>query len=378
MNVMRFNNTKVLSLVVAAVCLLPHHVLAFGEPPDFSKKDPIEVKKIVSKPVSVSTKNNTIKPTQNVVETLSAEAIEEQRKKVTQFIQTKQFDKAKSALYVIPTASLTQKDLVLASKLNLFDKVEFELKENSQLFKKDASNPDVDKITKRLYSGAQSAFLAGDDDLTKDLLIQTIFEDRSHFRAKKFLENAYGMAPGNYQIENIEAKYWKMSLVNLYSGYPEKAVKNLQALEMFDPENPTIFERMGSAYYSMGETRRAVQAWQRALFLNPDNKDLEKFIQNAQEEIKKQEAIVAEDAKARSKKAQSSGASEDMQLLRIVNDANTAYSYAQEVRKQMPGVNVVVEEADGGKWAVKIPAQKKSESATDSPKKTENLDQRRF
>lgn len=369
-------------VVISTLCVLPYHVLAFGEPPDFSKKEPVQKKSALtpSKAVSTSTKNASVQASTTSNKTvLTEESVEEQRKKVDQFIQTKQFDKAKTALAVIPTKSATPKDIILGKKLIVFEQVDNDLKENSQLFRKDATSPETEKVTKRLYTGAQTAYLNGEDDLTKDLLIQTIFEDRSHFKAKRFLERAYGMAPGNYQIENIEAKYWKMSLVNLYSGYPDKAVKNLQALEMFDPENPTVFERMGSAYYSMGETRKAVQAWQRALFLNPDNKDLEKFIQNAQEEIKKQEQLAVEDAKSRSKKAQNSGSSEDMQLLRIVNDANTAYSYAQEVRKQMPGVNVVVEEAEGGKWAVKIPAQKKAESTEPSAdKKIENPNQQRF
>ena len=49
-----------------------------------------------------------------------------------------------------------------------------------------------------------------------------------------------------------------------------------------------------------------------------------------------------------------------MQVLRVVNDSNTAFSYAQEVRQQLgKGVNVVVEELDNGKWAVKVPIKKK-------------------
>jgi hypothetical protein len=49
----------------------------------------------------------------------------------------------------------------------------------------------------------------------------------------------------------------------------------------------------------------------------------------------------------------------EMQMLRVVLDSNTAYSYAQEVRQQMPGTKVVVEELENGKWAVKI--EKKGE-----------------
>jgi len=364
--------SKTILFSLALLCLCPKAIFAFGEPPDFSKKDtsvfkaapkPAPVEPVKAAPVAmpeVNTKNAFVAlvGTANADQATIDEAIKDQRKKAMQFVQLKQFEKAKTTIESIPTTSRNTADEKLRTRLMFFDKIDSEAKENSQIFKKDQTDPEVERVTKRLYSGAQAAYLTEDNDLAKDLLIQTIYEDRSHFKAKKMLEYAYGMAPGNYQIENIEAKYWKLSLVNLYSGYPEKAVKNLQALEMFDPENPTVFERMGSAYYSMGEMQKAVQAWKRAAFLNPSNKDLEKFIQNAEEEIKKQNAMALEDSRARTKKTQSSSGVEEMQLLRIVNDANTAYSYAQEVRKQMPGVNVVVEEADNGKWAVKIPAKK--------------------
>ena len=58
---------------------------------------------------------------------------------------------------------------------------------------------------------------------------------------------------------------------------------------------------------------------------------------------------------------------ENFQLLRVVANANIAYSYAQEVRTQMPGRKVVVEETDDGKYAVKIekPKENKKEKPTD-------------
>jgi len=49
-----------------------------------------------------------------------------------------------------------------------------------------------------------------------------------------------------------------------------------------------------------------------------------------------------------------------MQVLRVVNDSNTAFSYAQEVRQKLGGkARVIVEELENGKWAVKIPIKKK-------------------
>mgnify|MGYP001161017183 FL=1 len=125
----------------------------------------------------------------------------------------------------------------------------------------------------------------------------------------------------------------------------------------FDPENPLIFERMGSSYYLAGESKKAIESWKRALYLDPTRKDLEAFVKKAQKELEREKDLVNEYFAFRKKKDDKTGEEEDveMQVLRIVNDSNTAYSYAQEVREQMKGVKVQVEELENGKWAVKTP-----------------------
>ena len=126
-------------------------------------------------------------------------------------------------------------------------------------------------------------------DLTKDTLIQSLYIDRKNFVSKQLLERNLDLPLGSYTVENIEAKYWKNSQIFLYSGQPLQAVDNLKVLANFDPENESIFERMGSAYYMSGQPKEAINAWKRALYLNPDNKTLETFIKNAEVEVKKQE-----------------------------------------------------------------------------------------
>ena len=95
------------------------------------------------------------------------------------------------------------------------------------------------------------------------------------------------------------------------------------------------------------------------MYLDPKNDALKAFIENAKEELERQERETKEFLAAKKKKKAKTDSSIEMQVLRIVNDSNTAYSYAQEVRQQMPGTTVAVEEMDDGKWAVKIPKSKK-------------------
>ena len=128
----------------------------------------------------------------------------------------------------------------------------------------------------------------------------------------------------------------------------------------FDPENPAIFERMGSAYYLAGQPKKAIDAWKRALYLDPTKTELKAIIENAKEEEKRQKQAVEEYFAFRKKvkNVEEGELGVEMQVLRIVQDSNKAYSYAQEVRQQMKGIKVEVEELDNGKWAVKIPRPK--------------------
>lgn len=332
-------------------------LFALGEPPDFSdqEEEPGYIK-MMNKVAIPEREQDEDSVSGNILGENDDEAIFDQRKKVSQFLKLKQFPQAKNALEKIPTPSLKTDEISLLGKLMLFDAIDKEAAENEKMFKRSSSlEPEAERTVKRLYRGAQSTFIQDETDLSRDLLIQTLHYDRRNFKAKRLLERGLKLGVGAYKVENIETKYWKLSLVNLYSGYPEKSVKNLEVLEYFDPENPLVFERMGSAFYSMGESKKAIQSWKRALYLDPGNKDLAKFIKNAEKEIARQDKMAKALSSKNKKKKTTTTSSKDMQLLRVVADANTAYSYAQEVRTQLKGVEVVVEEMDNGKWAVKIP-----------------------
>jgi len=286
----------------------------------------------------------------------------ETQRRVHKLIEQRQFEKAYEVLNELPENGLTSKERKMKKDLSTFQRVEELAKENEAMFKKDESlDPATTKTVKRLYRGAQESILNDQDKLAKDLLIQSLFLDRRNIRSKKLLELGLDSPLGSYKVENVEAKYWKQSLISFRSGFPGKAIEDLKVLEYFDPENPEVFERMGSFYYTVGKTQEAIDAWKRALYLDPGNKDLAKFISNAEKEIERQEKLAKERARRKKDVQKTAVDTDNFQLLRVVPNANIAYSYAQEVRQQMPGRKVVVEETDDGRFAVKIDKPSKKE-----------------
>jgi len=294
------------------------------------------------------------------INSLSKQDLHKQRQQIERLITQKQFDKILTKINEIPTGSRFVTESKIKKNILMFKDIDKMAAVNNNSFKKDESmDDDTVKTLSRLYKNAQLTYLQEKYDLSKDMLIQLLFLDRKNFKAKKFLEVGHKSPLGTYKVENIEARYWKTSLISLYSGYPQKAAEDLEVLAAFDPENAQIFERMGSAYYSMGEPKKAIDSWKRALYLNPSNNDLKTFIKNAEKEVVTQEKAAR--AFSNRKKDKKKAASKDVewQLLRIVREANQAYSYAQEVKQQMPGVEVAVEETEDGRWAVKIPKKTK-------------------
>lgn len=296
-------------------------------------------------------------PTENA---LSDQELHKNRQKTERLIKQKQFNKILDQINQIPTDSRFVNETKMKESILMFQEIEKLEALNNKLFKKDESmNEDTVKSINRLYKGAQLSYLQDKYSLSKDMLIQLLFVDRKNFKAKKFLEKGHQSPVGTYKVENVEARYWKTSLINLYSGYPQKAAEDLQVLAAFDPENSQIFERMGSAYYSMGEPKKAIDSWKRALYLNPKNTDLKTFITNAEKEVQHQSKLAKEFTNRKKTQKKEKSKEVEWQLLRIVRESNQAYSYAQEVRQEMPGIEVSVEETDDGKWAVKIPKPQK-------------------
>ena len=278
-------------------------------------------------------------------------------------ISRKQYDRALEEINFLPVNVLTDSQLDQKKMLELFYAIELDQIENERQFGKDESlDPTIQRTVVRLQKEAKFFLLDSKNDLAKDVLIQSLYLDRKNFISKEILDRALGLPIGTYKVENVEKKYWEDSLVLVRSGFPLQSVDALNVLANFDPENPMIFERMGSSYYLGGKVNKAIESWKRALFLDPNNTALKIFIEKAQAEQKRQDALVQKyfDNKKKDQANDALDSSVEMLTLRVVSDSTTAYSYAQEVRQSQPGVKVIVEEQSNGKWAVKIPKIKET------------------
>ncbi|RAP29313.1 hypothetical protein DID78_03765 [Candidatus Marinamargulisbacteria bacterium SCGC AG-343-D04] len=357
---------KILLLLISIALLGAPGLYAVGDKPDKAppaqEENDLDFSQEIESvdDISIQSDRPTLSAPQSQGRVILTEEMQDTSDKFDKYMKQRQYDKAREQLLLLPTEALTEKQKKTKKTLNTFSKIKEDNEENIRQFGKDESlDASTQRTVKRLQRSGKENILLEKNNLARDILIQSLYLDRKNYESKQLLERCLDLPLGQYKVENIESKYWKESLVFLRSGYPAKSIESLEVLINFDPENADISQRLGSAYYLSGEVKKAIAAWKRALYLNPKDKNLQTFIKNAEVELKRQDAEVK--AFLNKKKAKKETVAEDveMQVLRKVNDSNTAYSYAQEVRQQMKGIQVIVEEDDDGKWVVKIPRAKK-------------------
>jgi len=304
-------------------------------------------------------KKKTEKPEENVI--LTDERKEEIREKIQKALNFKNFKDAFTLLSSIPSEDRKEKESYMLSILQVYNKIEKEDAENAALFKKQDDLPkSAQKKRDSLYKEAQAAFLDDRKDITKDLVIHSLYVDRQFFKSKKFLEYVFDLKVGMYKVENMEAKYWNRSSTSFYGGNYLSAIEDLNILAYIERNNPAVYERLGSSYYMSGQKKQAISAWETAMFLDPNNKDLQKLIDKTKELLAKEE----EETRLRAEKAVQEVEQEttegETQLMGVYPKKEQAYSAANEYRKQ--GFEPIVEEREDGRWIIKVPkAQLKKE-----------------
>lgn len=333
------------------------HLWAFGEKPTF---DDMGQAGTLSQPAPLGGPIPALSPvTQSQEKAASANTLTEDelaalKKKLQDSMKQNQFADALSAYQKIPTIYLSKKEKEYSGALLLFSKIDSEIASANPLLQKDT---EVDEETKknglRLYREAQNAVIQGNTTLAKDLLIQVLYSQRWNFKAKKLLEYGLDMPPGSYRIEDMVTKYEEKSKISFYGGNYAAAVDSLNTLLMFKQEDPTLYERLGSCYYMMGEAKKAIESWNTALFFNPNNKELEKIVANAKTALAEETKEAKEREKNRKTTTETKAASVETQVFGVYRTKNEAYNFAGELKKK--GMTPVVEETDNGKWAVKVP-----------------------
>ena len=269
------------------------------------------------------------------------------------------YESALQSISQIPKSNQTNQEKFIHEKLRIFKMVDVDVSKTSSILE---SGIELDNSTKRkitkLYKKAEEAILKKENMLAQDLLIHSIYIHRRYARAKKLLKYALHKNTGQYKIKNQQQHYWRLSNTYFYGGTFEKALDALKIYAILDENNPETFEKMGSNYYMIGENQQAIDAWNTALFLNPELIYLEAAIKTAKENIK-EDKILAKKRKAlqaKIRKEQPKTKDKNSKLIGVFPNQTQAYNYAQRAKKQ--GIQAFVEELATGKWAVKINQKK--------------------
>ncbi len=290
----------------------------------------------------------------NVAVVLSDDELSDLERAYKEKMNQKQYMDAYDILQKIPDKQLDKRKKAEKASLTVFRQIEEDITKNTNpLFQKEEElDEDTRKSIQKLYREAQAAYLQGNTDLTRDLLIQILYLHRPNVKAKKFLLTGLNLKSEDYKVEDIKQKYWDKSKTLFYGGNYMQSAEALNVLIFFDKENPLVYERLGSSYYMMGEKKKAIEAWNTALFFNPGNKDLEGTIERAKKVMAEEDAE-AKKQQAVKKTTTSKEKVGETQMMGLFKTQTEAYNFAGELKKR--NLSPIVEEQDNGKWAVKVP-----------------------
>ena len=101
------------------------------------------------------------------------------------------------------------------------------------------------------------------------------------------LDEAETMIKGALEIEPNNASYLdSLGWVEFRKGKFDQALNNLlSAAKTADHDDPVIFEHIGDAYFKLNRTSEALESWQKALALDPKNKNLANKIERTKAPI---------------------------------------------------------------------------------------------
>jgi len=103
------------------------------------------------------------------------------------------------------------------------------------------------------------------------------------------LDEAETMIRRALQSEPNNTSYLdSLGWVEFRKGQFDRALENLlRAAKTAEREDPVVFEHIGDTYLKLNRTREALEAWQKALTLDPKNKNLADKIQATKKTIGK-------------------------------------------------------------------------------------------
>ena len=115
---------------------------------------------------------------------------------------------------------------------------------------------------------AIESYLKNQHKTAKRILIQVLFAYPDYPKAVLFLNVAYQMPPGSYKVKDQIAMLMSNSNNYFYGGNYMKAAEDLEVASILDRSNPSVYEKLGSAYYMMNQKQKAIDSWTTSLFLS--------------------------------------------------------------------------------------------------------------
>jgi tetratricopeptide (TPR) repeat protein len=97
------------------------------------------------------------------------------------------------------------------------------------------------------------------------------FIEREHISVIRTME-------GPVKEMKMVDQYLFASLNHIYEGRYDLAIQECRLVLELEPNNVLALKRLGSAYYAMGKRQSAKNTWNRALKLNPKDRELREFI----------------------------------------------------------------------------------------------------
>lgn len=106
--------------------------------------------------------------------------------------------------------------------------------------------------------------------------------DNPRFKGlKDLMEEEYqGLAQSERIISgsNLVEQKLQAMLSNIYDGKYDRAILDSNDILALEPNNVVAMKRAGSAYYASGNKKHAMEMWQRAARIAPNDPELKKFL----------------------------------------------------------------------------------------------------
>jgi len=98
--------------------------------------------------------------------------------------------------------------------------------------------------------------------------------------AGEYIQRALALEPDNgAYLDSLGWYYFKIS------DYPQALTTLLKAAAKIQPEDTVVYEHLGDAYAAAGDAAKALETWEKALALDPENKTLSGKIDAAQKKL---------------------------------------------------------------------------------------------